>query len=124
MKLFSNASHFVPNKDWTGYVKVGSAADLQLQEATEAPAPATTAGSTIHVAKSLDGPWEPLSPNTLGGCNNPAPWVHPRNGTIFIVSFLTAVVGLVVETGRSDDASLAGLRQLAQALGEHLRPVA
>ena len=51
-------------------------------------------------ATSLDGPWEPLSPNTLGGCNNPAPWVHPRNGTIFIVSFLTAVVGLVIETGR------------------------
>ena len=65
-----------------------SAADLQLQEATEAPTPTTTAGSTIHVAKSLHGPWEPLSPNTLGGCNNPAPWVHPRNGTIFIVSLL------------------------------------
>lgn len=30
------------------------------------------------------GPWIPLEPNTLGGCNNPAPWVHP-NGTIFIV---------------------------------------
>ena len=40
------------------------------------------AGSTIHIAKSLDGPWTPLSPNTLGGCNNPAPWVH-RNGTIY-----------------------------------------
>ena len=40
------------------------------------------AGSTIHVSKSLDGPWIPLSPNTLGGCNNPAPWVHP-NGTIY-----------------------------------------
>eukprot|EP01065_Artemidia_motanka_P049776 TRINITY_DN8355_c0_g1_i1.p1 TRINITY_DN8355_c0_g1~~TRINITY_DN8355_c0_g1_i1.p1 ORF type:complete len:469 (+),score=131.64 TRINITY_DN8355_c0_g1_i1:70-1476(+) len=40
-------------------------------------------GSTIHVSKSLDGPWTPL-PNSLGGCNNPAPWVHP-NGTIFIV---------------------------------------
>ena len=39
-------------------------------------------GSTIHVSKSLDGPWEPL-PTTLGGCNNPAPWVHP-NGTIFV----------------------------------------
>ena len=43
-----------------------------------------TAGSTIHVASSLDGPWEPLTPNLLGGCNNPAPWVH-KNGTIFIV---------------------------------------
>lgn len=41
-------------------------------------------GSTIHVANSLNGPWQPLQPNTLGGCNNPAPWVHP-NGTIFIV---------------------------------------
>ena len=43
-----------------------------------------TGGSTIHVSKSLAGPWLPLSPNTLGGCNNPAPWVHP-NGTIYIV---------------------------------------
>lgn len=42
-----------------------------------------SAGSTIHVSKSLDGPWTPLA-NSLGNCNNPAPWVHP-NGTIFIV---------------------------------------
>jgi len=39
-------------------------------------------GSTIHVSKSLNGPWLPLMNNTLGGCNNPAPWVHP-NGTIY-----------------------------------------
>ena len=39
-------------------------------------------GSTIHVAKTLDGPWEPLT-NDLGRCNNPAPWVHP-NGTIYV----------------------------------------
>jgi hypothetical protein len=42
------------------------------------------AGSTIHVSTSLNGPWEPLSQNTLPGCNNPAPWVHP-NGTLFSV---------------------------------------
>lgn len=42
------------------------------------------AGSTIHVSPSLEGPWTPLVPNTLGHCNNPAPWVH-SNGTIFIV---------------------------------------
>jgi len=42
------------------------------------------AGSTIHVSKSLNGPWKPLQGNTLGDCNNPAPWVH-RNGTIFIL---------------------------------------
>jgi hypothetical protein len=40
-------------------------------------------GSTIHVAKSLDGPWMPLVPNTLPACGNPAPWVHP-NGTIYV----------------------------------------
>jgi len=39
-------------------------------------------GSTIHVSKSLDGPWTPLQ-NNLGGCNNPAPWVL-ANGTILI----------------------------------------
>jgi hypothetical protein len=42
------------------------------------------AGSTIHVSKSLNGPWEPLTTNTLPGCNNPAPFVH-TNGSIFII---------------------------------------
>lgn len=42
-------------------------------------------GSTIHTSSSLNGPWEPLIPNYLGGCNNPAPWVHPDNGTVYIV---------------------------------------
>ena len=42
------------------------------------------AGSTIHTSKSLNGPWLPLTPNTLPGCTNPAPHIH-RNGTIFIV---------------------------------------
>eukprot|EP00930_Biecheleria_cincta_P076262 TRINITY_DN63474_c0_g1_i1.p1 TRINITY_DN63474_c0_g1~~TRINITY_DN63474_c0_g1_i1.p1 ORF type:complete len:475 (-),score=56.25 TRINITY_DN63474_c0_g1_i1:119-1543(-) len=41
-------------------------------------------GSSIHVSTSLYGPWKPLEPNSLGICNNPAPWVHV-NGTIFIV---------------------------------------
>jgi len=44
--------------------------------------PTTTGGSTIHISESLFGPWLPLQ-NSLGGCNNPAPWVHP-NGTIFV----------------------------------------
>lgn len=35
---------------------------------------ARAGGSTIHIAKSLNGPWEPLISNHLGGCNNPAPW--------------------------------------------------
>lgn len=43
-----------------------------------------SSGSSIHVSESLDGPWEPLEDNTLGSCNNPAPWVH-TNGTIYIV---------------------------------------
>ncbi len=36
------------------------------------------------MAQSLNGPWQPLQPNTLPSCNNPAPFVHP-NGTLFIV---------------------------------------
>lgn len=32
-------------------------------------------GGTIHVADSPYGPWTPLSNNTLGQCNNPAPFV-------------------------------------------------
>ena len=51
--------------------------------ASLASSTAAAAGSTIHVSKSLDGPWTPLSPNTLGNCNNPAPWVH-SNGTIYM----------------------------------------
>ena len=41
-------------------------------------------GSTIHTSKSLEGPWAPLTPNTLPRCSNPAPHIH-RNGTFFIV---------------------------------------
>ena len=33
------------------------------------------AGSVIHLSKSLSGPWEPLTENTLPDCNNPAPFV-------------------------------------------------
>ncbi len=40
--------------------------------------------SSIHVSKSLSGPWAPLSGNTLPSCNNPAPLVHP-NGTLYVV---------------------------------------
>ena len=32
-------------------------------------------GSTIHTADSPNGPWTPLQNNTLGNCNNPAPFV-------------------------------------------------
>ena len=55
-----------------------------VDAATPLQRPMSTAGSSIHTSKSLTGPWEPLVPNSLPGCNNPAPWVHP-NGTIYIV---------------------------------------
>ena len=42
-------------------------------------------GSTIHVSESLYGPWVPLLDHDLGHCNNPSPWVHPANGTLFVV---------------------------------------
>ena len=88
-KLFDNKSAPVPEikGTWAAYVKIGSAAHQGL-EARQAQRPTmptvAVPGSTIHVAKTLAGPFTPLSPNTLGSCNNPAPWVH-RNGTIFIV---------------------------------------
>ena len=44
-------------------------------------------GSTIHVSRSVSGPWEPLLENTLGECNNPAPWQH-SNGSLYIVCTL------------------------------------
>ena len=83
-KLYSNKSQLVANADWTAYVKVGSEAEQALHGQNEAVLSDGGGGSSIHVSKALSGPWLPLSSNTLGGCNNPAPWVHP-NGTIFIV---------------------------------------
>lgn len=50
-----------------------------------APVAGRSAGY-IQVSRSLDGPWSPLVNNTLGFCNNPAPWVH-SNGTIYIVCY-------------------------------------
>jgi hypothetical protein len=39
--------------------------------------------NAISVASALGGPWLPLVGNTLPPCNNPAPWVHPKNGTLY-----------------------------------------
>ena len=39
--------------------------------------------NNIHISPSLWGPWKPLKTN-LGSCNNPAPWIHPNNGTIYV----------------------------------------
>jgi hypothetical protein len=88
-KLYSNKSQLVANSDWTAFVKIASSSESAPQPAAHLPDQALhdrkqSAGSSIHVAQSLNGPWIPLEPNTLGGCNNPAPWVH-SNGTIFIV---------------------------------------
>lgn len=60
-----------------------------------------TAGSTIHVSKSLDGPWRPVQNNTLGKCNNPAPFIHPANHSLFIICNGH-------ELKRSDDGSVHG----------------
>ena len=47
-------------------------------------------GSTVHTARSLDGPWLPLTNNTLE-CYNPAAWVH-TNGTLFFLCLAGANV--------------------------------
>lgn len=72
-KLFSSSKVLTNNPDWSVWSKVP-----QAESSVSAPA----AGSTIHTATSLNGPWVPLMKNTLGSCNNPAPWVH-KNGTIY-----------------------------------------
>eukprot|EP00980_Cylindrotheca_fusiformis_P006440 scaffold1376_cov125-Cylindrotheca_fusiformis.AAC.6 len=55
-----------------------------LQDSTSAAAATEKMGSTIHVSKSLNGPWRPLLNHTLdSSCNNPAPFVHP-NGTVYV----------------------------------------
>ena len=45
----------------------------------------STAVSNIHISSSLHGPWIPLANNTLGHCNNPSPFIHPTNNSIYIV---------------------------------------
>ena len=93
-KFFNSGTDgLVPNGQWNVWVRDDDAA-APPQAVEVGPSGFTTfqefaktepaAGSTIHVSASLAGPWTPLEPNTLGGCNNPAPWVHP-NGTIYIV---------------------------------------
>lgn len=80
-KLFSTKVALTPNPDWTVWQKAATTVGGAPLDFVR-PATLAAAGSTIHVSKSLNGPWAPLAPNTLGGCNNPAPWVHP-NGTIY-----------------------------------------
>ena len=64
----------------------GMQSDTQQRRTTTNALPHSTAiGSTIHVSDSLNGPWIPLANNTLGHCNNPSPFIHPTNGTIFLV---------------------------------------
>ena len=41
-------------------------------------------GSSIHISASPGGPWHPLLNNSLGNCNNPAPWQH-TNSTLYVV---------------------------------------
>jgi len=60
-----------------------SESSFQTFDQWRATAAGKVVGSTIHVSKTLDGPWTPLN-NGLGECNNPAPWVH-ANGTIYCV---------------------------------------
>jgi len=62
----------------------GHPANCTQEQYFGAPITRSDAGSSIHVSPSLNGPWQPLVPNTLPGCNNPAPWVAP-NGTIYIL---------------------------------------
>lgn len=78
-----NCTHQSYDDEWERM----SPASLENAAATHASSP-TSGGSTIHVSTSLEGPWRPLEPNRLGGCNNPAPWVH-INGSIFIVCGLS-----------------------------------
>ena len=78
---FSSSSSSSSSSATPGKSKTLSAKRLE-DDAALAASPSAAAGSTIHVSKSLDGPWEPV-PTSLGSCNNPAPWVL-SNGTILV----------------------------------------
>jgi len=56
---------------------VGSAAGNAAQS--------NAAGSTLHLSPSLSGPWTPVLEGYPPSCNNPAPAVHPTNGTWFLI---------------------------------------
>jgi hypothetical protein len=53
-----------------------------LADASSEAAAVPTAGSTLHVAASPNGPFTPAQP--LPSCNNPAPFLH-KNGTMYCV---------------------------------------
>ena len=80
-KLFSASKVLVSNADWSVWSKTASPL-LIVPAAAGDDMNAAAGGSTIHISASLNGPWLPLLNNTLGGCNNPAPWVH-QNGTLY-----------------------------------------
>ena len=81
-KLYDNASQLVANGDWTAYVK---AATTQ-RHVSPSGIVSTTAGSTVHTAASLNGPWTPVLgwlASSTQPCTNPAPFLHP-NGTFYL----------------------------------------
>ena len=45
----------------------------------------SASGSTLHLATSLSGPWTPVLRGYPPNCNNPAPALHPTNGTWFLI---------------------------------------
>ena len=85
-KATSNNNNDNKMSSFSKALRASSVTEAELQARLEADAmeaASSEGGSTIHIAKSLDGPWSPLQ-TTLGACNNPAPWVHP-NGTIYVL---------------------------------------
>lgn len=64
-----------PNCSWPPAARV--------VETAPAAAAKAAAGSTVHTAPSLNGPWTPFPGFGVPSCNNPAPLLHP-NGTLFL----------------------------------------
>jgi len=55
--------------------------DTESQSMKSKKAP--LASGVLHTATNPAGPWTPVNPPGLGGCNNPAPYVFP-NGSILL----------------------------------------
>ena len=80
----NNVVNDVPILGDDGQIRSSKTQRRLLREKTTRP-PIGGGKANIHVSKSLNGPWVTLLDHNLVHCNNPAPWVNPVNGTLFVV---------------------------------------
>lgn len=68
-----NGSCLQHNRDWSSWVKAADELAPPSAAVSSAASVSSSAGSTIHVSDTPDGPFRPLK-TSFPGCNNPSPW--------------------------------------------------